>query len=139
MRYDICACKEKRRKKTRNFEVYYNLNLNSLENQRGVRAAEAERVRQGVRDFLFLATCDKINTCQDSDGLSRFKVGGIMLSVMALIEKMASDRSGSTEQVTDRGFRRGMETVLAASPSIRLTAPNSISSPTGVEVPCALM
>ena len=36
-------------------------------------------------------------------------------------------------------FARHIEAVEMASPSRRLTAPSSISSPSGVEVPCALI
>ena len=76
---------------------------------------------------------------QPSDGLSRLRVGGTMLSRIASIEKIASTAPAAPSRWPIADLVEDMESLSAASPNRRLTAPSSISSPSGVEVPWALM
>src|SRR6185312_16108200 len=74
-----------------------------------------------------------------TDGLSRLMVGGAMLSRMARMEKSASIAPAAPRRCPVEDLVADIDTLDAALPSSRSTAPSSISSPTCVEVPCALM
>src|SRR3569623_63794 len=74
-----------------------------------------------------------------TDGFSRFNVGGATLSRIASSEKIASTEPAAPSRCPMADFVDDIAAFGAASPSSRVTAPNSISSPSGVEVPCALM
>jgi hypothetical protein len=74
-----------------------------------------------------------------TEGLSRFKVGGAIWSRMARAVKAASIAPAAPSRWPVADLVDDMVALPAASPSMRSTAPSSISSPRGVEVPCALM
>src|ERR1700681_876841 len=74
-----------------------------------------------------------------TDGLSRLMVGGAMLSRIARMLKIASIAPAAPSRCPVDDLVDDIDTRDAALPSIRSTAPSSISSPTWVEVPCALM
>src|ERR1700737_554088 len=74
-----------------------------------------------------------------TDGLSRLMVGGAMLSRIARMLKIASIAPAAPRRCPVDDLVDDIDTRDAALPSIRSTAPSSISSPTWVEVPCALM
>src|SRR3979490_3202965 len=74
-----------------------------------------------------------------TDGLSRLMVGGAMLSRIARMLKIASIGPAAPSRCAVADLVDDIDTRDAALPSIRSTAPSSISSPTWVEVPCALM
>src|ERR1700742_1483713 len=74
-----------------------------------------------------------------TEGLSRLIVGGATLSRIARIEKIASISPAAPSRWPVEDLVDDIETLEAALPSRRSTAPSSISSPTWVEVPCALM
>src|SRR5580698_9299228 len=73
------------------------------------------------------------------DGLSRLMVGGATLSRIARMQKIASIAPAAPSRCPVEDLVDDIDTLEAALPSIRSTAPSSISSPTCVEVPCALM
>src|ERR1700751_4647441 len=74
-----------------------------------------------------------------TEGFSRLMVGGAMLSRIARMEKIASIAPAAPRRCPVEDFVDDIDTFEAALPSNRSTAPSSISSPTSVEVPCALM
>src|SRR3977135_3455966 len=74
-----------------------------------------------------------------TDGLSRLMVGGAMLSRIARMLKIASIAPAAPSRCPVDDLVDDIDTRDAALPSIRSTAPSSISSPTWVEVPWALM
>src|SRR6202020_2154959 len=74
-----------------------------------------------------------------TDGLSRLMVGGTMLSRIARMPKIASIAPAAPSRCPVDDLVDDIDTLDAAFPSNRSTAPSSISSPTCVEVPCALM
>src|SRR5207245_6638775 len=95
-----------------------------------------------VSTYLTLRSLDCFGTrsmSQDGDGLSRFKVGGTTPSRMARIEKIASTLPAAPSKCPIAEFVEDIENSYACSPNSRLTAPSSISSPSGVEVPWALI
>src|SRR5580692_6852955 len=75
----------------------------------------------------------------ETDGLSRLIVGGATLSRIARIEKIASMAPAAPRRWPVEDLVDDIDTLEAALPSSRSTAPSSISSPTWVEVPWALM
>ena len=86
-----------------------------------------------------LACCGTRSMSQPGDGLSRLSVGGTTWSRIARMREDRLDRAGRAEQVADRRFGRGHRQLVGVRRrTARLTAPSSISSPSGVEVPCAL-
>src|SRR5690606_31092824 len=98
---------------------------------------ELDRARRTGRS---LATCGVRSTsAQLGEGLSRLSVGGTTLSRIARIEKIASTAPAAPSRWPIADLVEDIDTVLTASPNRRRTAPTSISSPSGVEVPCALM
>ena len=74
-----------------------------------------------------------------TDGLSRLSVGGAMPSRMASSEKIASTDPAAPKRCPIADLVDDMAALGAASPRSRVTAPSSISSPSCVEVPWALM
>ena len=66
-------------------------------------------------------------------------VGGATPSRMARIEKIASTAPAAPNKCPIDDLVDDMQMRAAAFPTSRCTAPISISSPTGVEVPWALM
>src|SRR5690606_14887720 len=74
-----------------------------------------------------------------TEGLSRLMVGGATLSRMASSEKIASTAPAAPRRWPTADLVELITTLGAASPRRRVTAPSSISSPSGVEVPWALM
>src|SRR6267142_680854 len=73
------------------------------------------------------------------DGFSRLMVGGAMLSRIARMLKIASIAPAAPRRCPVEDLVDDIDTLEAALPSSRSTARSSISSPTCVEVPCALM
>src|SRR5712691_4031113 len=76
---------------------------------------------------------------QDGDGLSRLSVGGTTPSRSARIEKIASTLPAAPSRCPIADLVEDIDSSYACLPNSRLTAPSSISSPSGVEVPWALM
>src|ERR1700749_1935748 len=74
-----------------------------------------------------------------TDGLSRLMVGGAILSRIARMLKIASIAPAAPNQCPVDDLVDDIDTLEAALPSNRSTAPSSISSPTCVDVPWALM
>src|SRR3984885_6059959 len=74
-----------------------------------------------------------------TDGLSRLMVGGATLSRIARILKIASIAPAAPSRCPVDDLVDDIDTFDAALPSSRCTAPSSISSPSWVEVPWALM
>src|SRR6202521_2116265 len=74
-----------------------------------------------------------------TDGFSRLMVGGAMLSRIARILKIVSTAPAAPSRCPVDDLVDDIDTLDAALPNSRSTAPSSISSPTCVEVPCALM
>src|SRR5262249_43624132 len=85
------------------------------------------------------ALCGTRSIGVSTDGLSRLMVGGATLSRMARIEKIASTAPAAPSKCPMQDLVEDIDALPAALPSIRCTAPSSISSPSGVEVPCALI
>src|SRR6201999_2634029 len=83
--------------------------------------------------------CGTRSIAVSTDGFSRLMVGGAILSRIARIEKIASIAPAAPRRCPVEDLVDDIETFEAALPSNRSTAPSSISSPTWVEVPCALM
>ena len=73
-----------------------------------------------------------------TDGFSRLSVGGATWSRIASTQKIASTAPAAPSRCPIDDLVEDIVTLPAASPSSRATAPSSISSPIGVEVPCAL-
>src|ERR1700709_2561703 len=74
-----------------------------------------------------------------TDGLSRLMVGGAILSRIARMLKIASIAPAAPNKCPVDDLVDDIDTLDAALPSSRSTAWSSISSPTCVDVPCALM
>src|SRR4029079_18376766 len=85
------------------------------------------------------ARCGTRSIGVSTDGLSRLRVGGPMLSRIARIEKIASTAPAAPSRWPIDDLVDDIDMRLAALPTRRCTAPSSISSPSAVEVPCALM
>src|ERR1700742_4344985 len=85
------------------------------------------------------AACGTRSIPVSTDGLSRLMVGGATLSRIARIEKIASIAPAAPSRWPVEDLVDDIDTFEAALPSSRSTAPSSISSPTWVEVPWALM
>src|SRR5258708_31396587 len=83
--------------------------------------------------------CGTRSIAVSTDGLSRLIVGGAILSRIARMLKIASIAPAAPSSCPVEDLVADIDTRDAALPSIRSTAPSSISSPTWVEVPCALM
>src|SRR3982075_2183158 len=83
--------------------------------------------------------CGTRSIAVSTDGLSRLIVGGATLSRIARRLKIVSTAPAAPSRCPVDDLVDDMETLEAALPSSRSTAPSSISSPTCVEVPCALM
>src|SRR5580698_6456002 len=83
--------------------------------------------------------CGTRSIAVSTDGLSRLMVGGAMLSRIARMLKIASIAPAAPSRCPVEDLVDDIDTLEAALPSSRSTAPSSISSPTCVEVPCALM
>src|ERR1700722_4355706 len=83
--------------------------------------------------------CGTRSIAVSTDGFSRLMVGGAMLSRIARMLKIASIAPAAPSRCPVDDLVDDIETRDAALPSNRSTAPSSISSPTCVEVPCALM
>src|ERR1700716_1724756 len=84
-------------------------------------------------------TCGTRAIAVSTDGFSRLMVGGAMLSRIARMLKIVSTAPAAPSRCPVDDLVDDIDTRDAALPSIRSTAPSSISSPTWVEVPCALM
>src|SRR5437588_7072035 len=74
-----------------------------------------------------------------TDGFSRLIVGGAILSRIARMLKIVSIAPAAPSRCPVDDLVDDIDTLEAALPNSRSTAPSSISSPTWVEVPCALM
>src|ERR1700685_705176 len=74
-----------------------------------------------------------------TDGLSRLMVGGAILSRIARMLKIASIARAAPNKCPGEDLVDATDTLAAALPSSRSTALSSISSPTCVEVPWALI
>src|SRR5688572_17482783 len=85
------------------------------------------------------ALCGTRSIAVATEGLSRLRVGGATPSRIARIEKIASTAPAAPSRCPVDDLVDDIEIFEAALPTSRSTAPSSISSPSGVEVPCALM
>src|SRR5215471_10898401 len=74
-----------------------------------------------------------------TEGFSRLMVGGAMLSRIARMLKIASIAPAAPNKCPVEDLVDDIDTREAALPNSRSTAPSSISSPTWVEVPWALI
>src|ERR1700720_2208486 len=74
-----------------------------------------------------------------TDGLSRLMVGGAILSRIARMLKIVSIAPAAPSRCPVDDLVDDIDTFEAALPTRRSTAASSISSPTCVDVPCALM
>src|SRR5437764_14752106 len=74
-----------------------------------------------------------------TEGFSRLRVGGTTLSRMARIEKIASTAPAAPRRWPIEDLVEDIDKPLNLLPMSRSTALTSISSPTGVEVPWALI
>ena len=81
------------------------------------------------------AVCGTRSIAVSTDGFSRLIVGGTTLSRIARILKIASIAPAAPSKCPVDDFVDYIDTLEAALPSSRSTAPSSISSPSGVEVP----
>src|SRR3981189_2071927 len=84
-------------------------------------------------------TCGTRSIAVSTDGLSRLMVGGATLSRIARMLKIVSIAPAAPRRCPVEDLVDDIDTLEAALPSSRSTAPSSISSPTCVEVPCALI
>ena len=66
-------------------------------------------------------------------------VGGTIWSRMARMQKIASTAPAAPSRCPIADLVEDIDILRRALPNSRLTAPSSISSPIGVEVPWALM
>src|SRR4051812_9475601 len=85
------------------------------------------------------ALCGTRSSGVSTDGLSRLMVGGTQRSRMASTEKIASTAPAAPNRWPIEDLVDDMEMRPPALPTTRSTALTSISSPSGVEVPWALM
>src|SRR5437899_3484127 len=83
--------------------------------------------------------CGTRSIAVSTDGFSRLMVGGARLSRIARMLKIASTAPAAPSRCPVDDLVEDIDTLEAALPNSRSTAPSSISSPTCVEVPCALM
>src|ERR1700722_1014309 len=83
--------------------------------------------------------CGTRSIAVSTDGLSRLMVGGAMLSRIARMLKIASIAPAAPSRCPVDDLVDDIDTLDAAFPKSRSTAPSSISSPTCVDVPCALI
>ena len=81
----------------------------------------------------------KFMSLQPSDGLSRFKVGGKAPSLSEIIEKIASIAPDAPNKCPVEDFVDDIKILSKFFSKSFFTALYSISSPSGVEVPCAFM
>src|SRR6202162_4341253 len=88
---------------------------------------------------LLRGVCGTRSIAVSTDGLSRLIVGGAILSRIARMLKIVSTAPAAPKRWPVDDLVDDIDTLEAALPSSRSTAPSSISSPTCVEVPCALM
>jgi hypothetical protein len=86
----------------------------------------------------FAALCGTRSIGVSTEGLSRLIVGGAIWSRMASRQKIASPAPAAPSRWPTIDLVDDMVILPAALPARRCTAPSSISSPSGVEVPCAL-
>src|SRR6476660_10085491 len=87
-----------------------------------------------------LALCGTRSTpSQLSLGLSRLRVGGTIWSRIARMQKMLSTAPAPPSKWPMADLVELIETLAMALPNSRRTAPSSSSSPSGVEVPWALI
>src|SRR5271163_1755262 len=84
------------------------------------------------------AACGARSIAVSTAGLSRLSVGGAIWSRIARMEKIASTAPAAPRRWPIEDFVEDMVVLAAELPSSRSTACNSISSPTVVDVPCAL-
>src|SRR6266571_2584553 len=82
------------------------------------------------------AACGTRSIVVSTDGFSRLMVGGAILSRIARMLKIASIAPAAPNRCPVDDLVDDIDTLDAALPSRRSTAPGSISSPTWVEVPC---
>ena len=111
----------------------------AAENQRGIGAAKAEGIRQ--RD-IDVALARLVRHQVDRRFDRRIvEIDGRRGDAVANGQDREDrlDRAGGAEQMADADLVEDIEMPPAALPTSRCTAPSSISSPSGVEVPCALM
>src|SRR3954471_12826974 len=85
------------------------------------------------------ALCGTRSIAVFTEGLSRLMVGGATLSLIARMQKIASTAPAAPSRCPVEDLVDDIEILEAALPSNRSTAPSSISSPTCVDVPWALM
>src|ERR1700756_2451742 len=83
--------------------------------------------------------CGTRSIAVSTEGFSRLIVGGAILSRIARILKIALTAPAAPSKWPVDDLVEDIDTLEAALPSSRSTAPSSISSPTCVDVPCALM
>src|ERR1700676_3495249 len=83
--------------------------------------------------------CGTRSIAVSTEGFSRLIVGGAILSRIARILKIISTAPAAPSKCPVDDLVDDIDTLEAALPNSRSTAPSSISSPTWVEVPCALM
>jgi hypothetical protein len=95
-------------------------------------------LESAARTFFFTAVCGVRFIGESNDGLSRFSVGGITPSRIARAQKIASTEPAAPSRWPMADLVDDRCAVDAALPRTRATARTSISSPAGVEVPCAL-
>src|SRR5206468_4735121 len=87
-----------------------------------------------------LALCGTRSTPSvPSLGLSRLSVGGTIWSRIARMQKMLSTAPAPPSRCPIADLVELIETLAMALPNSRRTAPSSSSSPSGVEVPWALI
>src|SRR3977135_2380006 len=84
-------------------------------------------------------TCGTRSIAVSTDGLSRLMVGGATLSRIAKMLKIASTAPAAPSRWPVEGLGDDIDTLEAALPSSRSAAWSSISSPSCVDVPCALI
>src|SRR3546814_1843654 len=93
-----------------------------------------------ARTLRFLATWGTRSTpAQLSLGLSRLSVGGTIWSRRLRMQKIDSTAPAPPSRWPMADLVDDIDTLAIAEPNSRRTAPSSSSSPSGVEVPCALI
>src|SRR3569623_2210465 len=97
---------------------------------------EFDRATLITRD---MAVCGTRPMAVSIDGLSRLSVGGAILSRSASTQKIASTAPAAPKRCPIDDLVEDIATFDAALPSNFCTAPSSISSPSGVEVPWELI
>src|SRR5437667_12851808 len=123
--------------------------------KRGTRSATQLATRRKTKDALVppnpneldsttsisrsLERCGTRSIGVSTDGLSKLMVGGATRSRMASTEKIASTAPAAPNRWPIDDLVDDIAIRPAALPTTRCTAASSISSPSGVEVPWALM